>query len=432
MSADNKIVKIVKLINGDENLKDLMRYNLMTHDIEFIKKTPWQSNGLLKSVDLTELKYYLARVHDREFPTYTVEEGTLICARQNLYNPLLDWLKSLKWDGIKRLDGWLCDLAGVKENCYIRDVSRKILCGAVKRIFEPGCKFDYMPILEGEQGTGKSTLLSILGGKWYLDTHLSTSENKKEIVDAMRTAWIVEISDLAGFRKHDIEYLKSFLSDESDRVRLPYARRAEDYPRQCVFIGTHNPSGDNEYLRDDTGNRRFWPVECSQINLQHAKECRDQLFAEAVIKYKEGETLYIDNKESLHILDSMHKTREVDTPLNSIIGKYLYGKNMVSNQEIIERAFALNPGKMTYLELRSKCTAIGIFMRRIKWIKGENKKRGWYFKPGYEYSEVEEMKVYPEDAEPISKKDTSMVLTQNILTVLKQDIPIQSNIVWEE
>jgi len=387
--SENKLLKIVKLINSDSNLVDMLRYNSMTRDIEFTKKTIWGSDKILNTTDLIELKYYLAYTHDREFPINIVDEGTLIIARRNSYNPLLDWLKSLEWDKCLRLDTWLIELVGAKDNIYIREVSRKTLCGAVKRIFEPGCKFDYMLILEGAQGTGKSTLLSVLGDKWYLDTHLSTSEQKKEIVDAMRTAWIVEISDLAGFRKSDIEYLKSFLSDQSDRVRMPYARKADDYPRQCIFIGTHNPSGDNEYLKDDTGNRRFWPVECQNIDIHKARQWREQIFAEAVVKYREGEILYLENPDSLQILDDMHKSREIATPLDGMILEYIKHKEMIYNQEIIEKVFNLNTGKLTFLELRSKCTAIGIIMKRIGWIKGENQKRGWYFKPGYEHLEVE-------------------------------------------
>lgn len=396
--SQNKIVKIFDYLVSNQELNGLFRLNSMTKDIEFLKPAPWGAIGNLTDNDLIQLKYYLARIYDKEFNKQAIEEAVIVEASQRKYNPLVEYLKSVKWDGVERIDQWLIHICGTKDNIYMRDVGKIILCAAARRAFEPGCKFDYMPILEGPQGARKSTLVDILGGNWYLDTHLSTSENKKDIVDAMRTAWIIEISDLAGFRKNDVEYLKNFLSDRSDRVRMPYARRSEDYPRQCIFIGTHNPSGDNDYFKDDTGNRRFWPIECGKINIDLLIQDRDQLFAEAVIKQK-NEFLYLRNEESLKILDELHKDRQVETPLNRMIDDYIKNLDMISNIEIIEKIFTLIVGKLTYSELRSKCTVIGIHMRKIGWVKGKNEKTGWYFRPGNEYREVKPVRIEQMDWE---------------------------------
>jgi len=384
----SKILEITDLLRKDKNLVDLFTYNSMTKDVEFRKKPPWVADKKLNENDLIQLKYYLAYTHNAEYSKQLLEEGVVVIAQERPYHPLLNYLDKLKWDGAERLDYWLIKICGAVDNVYTREAGRKTICGAIKRAYEPGCKFDYMLLLEGEQGIGKSTLINILAGQWYLDTSLNTNEDKKEIVDQMRTAWIIEISDLAGFRKSDVEHLKHFLSDQSDRVRMPYAHRAEDFPRQCIFIGTHNPSGNNEYFKDDTGNRRFWPVECTRIDLGLMREWRDQLFAEAIVRYKAGEEIYISNKESLAVLSDLHESREVVTPLNEMIDEYIVDKNFVNAREVIRLVFGLDPGRMTFTELRSKCTVIGIYMKKLRWVHGKNKKRGWYFRPGHEYDDI--------------------------------------------
>ena len=166
MSNEPKIVKLVKTMLVDGNLDGLLQYNQMTRDIEFTRQSEWRSFGVLSGTDLIELKYYIAYTHGDEYSINIVDEAALVVAKRKAYNPLRDWLDSLKWDGVLRLDTWLCDLAGAHDNIYTRDVGSKVLVASVKRIFEPGCKFDYMTILEGEQGSGKSTLINILGGKW--------------------------------------------------------------------------------------------------------------------------------------------------------------------------------------------------------------------------------------------------------------------------
>lgn len=392
-----KIIELCNILDKDQSLVELFRFNLMTKDIEFTRESSWGGNCVLNDRDLIHLKHYIAYTRDKEFNKNIIDEAVLINAMNKKYHPLKDYLNRLEWDRKERVDTWLIDVCGADDNEYVRDVSKIFLCAAIKRVFIPGCKFDYMPILEGGQGIGKSTMIDILGGEWYLDTHLSGSEDKKDIVDAMRTAWIIEIGDMAGFRKSDVEYLKTFISDKSDRVRLPYAKRSEDFPRQCVFIGTHNPSGDNDYFKDDTGNRRFWPIECKNINLDLLKENRNQLFAEAMFKYKEQD-LFIKNKKSLEILDSMHKSRQIETPLNGMIDDYIKVLNFVKNKEIIEKVFQLQVGKLTFNELRNKCIIIGIHMKKIGWIRGQNEKRGIYFRPGYEHEQIENKIVDWEEA----------------------------------
>lgn len=382
MAKKSKITlnQLVKLIEKEPVLDGLFVYNLFSKNIEFTRPAIWgNDSSFVVDNDLIEFKNYLEEVHKNETDMKTIEEALVVVARKRKYHPIKRYLESLIWDGVARIDRWLIELCGCEENIYVKDVSKKFICAAIRRIYEPGCKFDYMMIMEGGQGIGKTTFFNTLGGEWYLDTQLNTSESKKDIIDIMRTAWIIEIADLAGFRKHEHDSLRAFVSRRIDRVRLSYARRSDDFPRQCVFVGTHNPSGDNEYLKDDTGNRRYWPVVANKIDLVKTKEWRDQLWAEAMVKYKD-EILFIDNKESLDILNNVHKDREPATPYEQIIEDYAIARDRINNKEIIEHVFNKKINDLSYSELRSRQTIIGVWMKKNHWIKGQNDKRGWYFR----------------------------------------------------
>ena len=383
-----KLKTIKKLCVKNKNLHMIFFYNLFSKKIEIKGDCPWGGQGDITDADLIQMKYYLSTVHDKEYPVQIIHEALLIVAMEQKYHPIKDYLLLLKWDRVSRIRDWMVEICGVSRNRYIEDISEIVLCAAVKRIFDPGCQFDYMTILEGVQGIGKTTFLKILGGKWYINAHLSSKESKKDLVDLMRKAWIIEISELSGFKKAAIEDIRNFISCSNDMVRMPYARNTEEFPRHNIFIGTHNPSGDNQYLRDDTGNRRFWPVECVDIDIEKAHKWRDQLWAEAFCKYKETE-MFITNKESLCILQNYHSDREPHNPWDDMIEEYIIGKQAVFNKTILKDVFHLDIGKLSYLEMQSKTTAIGKKMRKKGWIKGQNKKRGWYFEPGFEHLDVE-------------------------------------------
>jgi len=385
-----KLKTIKKLCVKNENLHTLFYFNLFSKKIEIIGDCPWGGQGDITDMDLIQMKYYISVIDNKEYPINIIHEALLIQAMEQKYHPIKDYLNSLEWDRVTRIRDWLVEICGAERSMYIEDISEIMLCAAVARIFNPGCKFDYMGILEGGQGIGKTTLLQILGGKWYINAHISSSESKKDLVDLMRKAWIIEISELSGFKKAAIEDIKNFISNDTDRVRMPYARNSEDFPRHNIFIGTHNPSGDNQYLKDDTGNRRFWPVDCDKVNIEKAKEWKDQLWAEAIVKYNSGIDLYLTNNESLDMLKNYHGDRELYNPWDCMLDEYIINKDCVFNKTILRDVFHLDVGKMSYLEMQSKSTAIGKYMKKEGWVRGKNKKRGWYFKPGYEHIEVQE------------------------------------------
>ncbi|MEI3231034.1 MAG: VapE domain-containing protein [Gordonibacter pamelaeae] len=175
------------------------------------------------------------------------------------YDPWASTWPRCPWDGVPRAEALLVNLSGAEDCAYVRAVTRKTLCGAVRRALHPGCKFDYMLILEGAQGLGKSSLLAALAGEWFADAlSLEDIAHAKVAAEKLQGAWIVEVAELDGMAKASIERLKSFLTTSVDNYRAAYARRAGRYRRRCVIVGTVNNL--DGYLRDATGNRRFWPV----------------------------------------------------------------------------------------------------------------------------------------------------------------------------
>jgi predicted P-loop ATPase len=215
---------------------------------------------------------------------YTVVQDN---ARLNSFHSVRDYLDNLKWDGVERIDKWLTTYGEAQSSEYADAVGALMLVAAVHRIRKPGCKFDEMMVLENEeQGTNKSSALAIMAvqEEWFSDD-LPLNLEGKRIIESLQGRWIVEAAELSGMKRADIEHLKAFLSRQWDRARLAYARLPSEVPRQSIIVGTTNSS---EYLRDLTGNRRFWPLRVGRFNLEALKRDRDQLWAEAAAREATG------------------------------------------------------------------------------------------------------------------------------------------------
>jgi hypothetical protein len=210
-------------------------------------------------------------------------------ARRNSYHPVKNYLASLKWDGEPRVDEWLITYCGAKATPYVRAVGALTLIAAVRRIREPGCKFDEMLILESQQGTEKSMLLELLAAnsEWFTDD-LPLNSDTKVVIERLRGRWIVEAAELSGMRKADVEHLKSFLSRQKDCARPAFGRKPTELLRQCIIVGTTNHK---EYLKDQTGNRRYWPVAVGELKTAVLRSDRDQLWAEAAEREAAGESI---------------------------------------------------------------------------------------------------------------------------------------------
>ena len=219
------------------------------------------------------------------------------CVDDRSYHPIKDYFSTLpQWDKIPRIETLLIDYLGAADNPYVRAVTRKMLCGAVARIFHPGVKFDNMLVLNGPQGIGKSTLIARLAMDWFSDSlTLSDMNDGKTAPEKLQGYWIHEIGEMAGMKKADLEKVKSFISRQDDKYRAAFGRRVTSHPRQCVFFGTTN--AENGFLRDVTGNRRFWPVTTPGTGVKHPWELTqddvDQIWAEAIVYVNDGEKLYL-------------------------------------------------------------------------------------------------------------------------------------------
>ena len=239
-----------------------------------------------------------------------LDNALMIVSAQNRINDVKQYLQGLKWDGTKRLDTLLSEYLGAEDTAYTRAVMRKSLCAAVGRAVAGGIKYDYMPIFTGPQGIGKSTFLHILGKEWFSDS-LTTFEGK-EAAELIQGTWINEIGELSAFTKQETQVIKQFLSKTDDIYRAAYGRRTDKYPRRCVFFGTSN---DGEFLKDVTGNRRFWPVD---VGVHPAKKSVwnqlpsevDQIWAEAYLYWAMGEPLYLPKEIEEMAKDQQDRHRE--------------------------------------------------------------------------------------------------------------------------
>jgi hypothetical protein len=246
----------------------------------------------LENITLKVRQAVLERFGFDPSANFTFDALRLRCL-DHIFDPVRDYLDGLRWDGVKRLDKWLVVYCGARDTPLNRAIGRKMLVAAVRRVREPGCKFDYIVVLEGEQGVGKSTLLRFLAGDENFSDNEILGLNKKEQQEAIQGVWIYEVAELEGLVKSEVTKVKLFASKTVDGARPAYGRTRVDRPRRCIFVATTN---EDTYLRDTTGNRRFWPVAVNVIDLDGVKRDRDQLWAEAATVEASGEALVIPQR----------------------------------------------------------------------------------------------------------------------------------------
>lgn len=288
---------------------------------------PWSDSrehairGLIETPD--NQGGYSMKVSDRDLVS-----AIDIIASKRQFHPVQEYIKSATWDGVSRIETLFTDFLGCDDTPYHRAASRMTLLAAVTRIFEPGHKFDYAPIIEGAQGKGKSTFISILAHNWFSELSPEFSDDKK-MVESMKGSWIIEIGELSGFTRHDVDLIKAFISRTEDKVRMAYARNVGQFPRQCIFIGSTN---NRRYLRDETGARRFWPIECKldgQIDNARLKATVDQFWAEAYFVYQQMRAeqpdgwlpLYLADREALEEAEVLQESRRVETADDATLGQ---------------------------------------------------------------------------------------------------------------
>ncbi|SDI69923.1 virulence-associated E family protein [Lutimaribacter saemankumensis] len=246
----------------------------------------------IQDLDVTQAQVWFHHNGFSKASIRAVADALEAVAFENRVDPLKDWLLGLTWDGQPRLSAWLTIYLGVEESEYSAEVGKRWAISAVARVFEPGCKADCCLILEGRQGGGKSSALRVLAGAEYFADALPDLAHKDAKL-SLRGKWIFELSELAALNRSSLETAKAFISRREEKYRRPYGRKDVTEPRRCVFAGTTN---EDSYLRDTTGNRRFWPVRVGPINIDALSRDREQLWAEAVHAYRAGERWWLDTK----------------------------------------------------------------------------------------------------------------------------------------
>lgn len=290
------MANIAAIVSHDENLKSIV-YNEFKGCIDVIGPLPWkQVKPGFNDSDVANAKLYFERVYGIWSPTKFKDALLAVVAAERIYHPIKDYFAGLTWDGVPRLDSLLIDYCGAEDNPYTRAVTRKTLCAAVARVYEPGRKFDSILVLSGPQGIGKSTFFAKLGGAWYSDSLAISDMKDKTAAEKLQGYWILELGELAGIKKVDVETVKSFVTRVDDKYRQAYGMVVESHPRSCIIVGTTN--SESGFLRDITGNRRFWPVQVSEHGSHHPWDLEDidQVWAEAIQAYKDGESLFLSGE----------------------------------------------------------------------------------------------------------------------------------------
>jgi predicted P-loop ATPase len=349
---------------------------------------PFTEGQALEEEDAARMVASLERKYQMAISTAMAHEALEVAAHANAFHPVRDYLNSLVWDSEERIagkngPGLFTTYAGVANSAYVRCVGRWFMIGAVARVSSPGCKLDTMAILEGPQGKLKSTFLNVLfGDAWFSDT-ISELGSKDSYQD-LRGKWCIEMGELDALSRAEASTTKKFLAKKRDNYRPSYGRRNRDVPRQTLFTGSVNL---DEYLKDFTGNRRFHPVRCDGvIDIEALRRDRDQLWAEAVQLYKDGERWWPTSEETKLCEEEQEDRRQRD-PWEAAIANALKGANETSTQHILSNVFAITADQ----QHRGHETRIGQVMKALGWTKHrrrvEDGAREWfYIRPEHEPS----------------------------------------------
>lgn len=325
---ENSANNLNVIFQYDLFLKNAFKLNTFDNKRYIVKSLPWRKIDEaepLRDVDYSGVRNYIECIYGI-VSSQKVDDALALELEKKKFHPVIEYIKSLQWDQTPRIDTLLIDYFGAEDNAYTRAAIRKILCAAVTRVFHPGAKFDTALILVGPQATYKSTFVKKLGRNWFSDTF--TTVQGKESFEQIQGAWLIEIAELSGLKKAEVETIKHYISKCEDSFRPAYGRTVETYKRQCVFFGTTNSK---DFLRDPTGNRRFLPVDVrpefatKNVAEELTNEEIDQIWAEAYELYKQGEPLYMTGEEDMLAKIEQHKHSEQDER-KGIIEEYLNAK----------------------------------------------------------------------------------------------------------
>ena len=371
----------VELILGnDERWAGVIAFSAFSSKIVKLRTPPYGGGtGDWGDIDDIRVMKWLAQQYNLRVKASSVIEAVSVVAHDHAFHPVRNYLNKLEWDRVPRLDTWLNTVMGVAQSGYSAKVGKRWMISAVARVMRPGCKADSVMILEGGQGEGKSTTMSILGGDWFMDTPFALGD--KDGFQAIRGKWIIELGELDSFNKAESTKAKQFFSASTDTYRESYGRRTNDVPRQCVFVGTTNQ---DEYLKDATGNRRYWPVACTKVDLEQLREIRDQLWAEAMFCYEAGEIWWVNRDETAMFSEAQDERFVVDEwegPILNWLEESQIGET-TSGSEVLASALKLDFGHWG----KPEQMRVGAIMHRLGWRRvrlpalAKSGQRPWAYK----------------------------------------------------
>ena len=388
-------------LREDTKLRELVRYNEFSNKIDKCHVPPWggKAGEWKETLDDIRLAEYLAARHGLIVANpVTIEQAVLMSAHDNTYNPVRDDFEAATWDGVERRKHWMIDCLGAADTDYVRLASEYFLLSMVARVFEPGCQMDYMLVLQGPQGAGKTSALNILGGHYYGAGSFRIGD--KESMQALQGRLIFNFNELDALSRSEATAIKGFITERTDRFRPPYAKGFQAFPRNCVLTGDTNQG---EFLRDATGDRRFWVVHCSEVETQRLSEMRAQLMAEAVHYYKEGARRYpTKDEESRLFFPEQEKWKFVDV-WHDALARYVnsdelaegydgsmsdtgtlmsnHQREFFSTHELLVKALHIDIGKVDRAGSMQKGVANAMkmlgFQGNVKWAKGRVRPRGY-------------------------------------------------------
>jgi predicted P-loop ATPase len=356
---------MIALRNAKE-LCDILAYDEMLCAAALTGVPPGSNNPYIMrpvtDIDVSQIQEWMQHAGLRKIGKDVVHQACDQRAHERAFHPVRGYLANIGWDGQPRVDDWLTRYVGVERTAYSSGIGRMFLVSMIARVYEPGCKADYMMILEGPQGVYKSTVCQILGGNYFSDNLPEVTTSGKDIQQHLAGKWLIEIAEMSAMSKAESAALKAFITRPVERYRPSYGRKEVIQPRQCVFIGTTNKSA---YLRDETGARRFWPVKVGQIDTDALKRDRDQLLAEALVLYRAGAQWWPDGQfEREHIQREQEARFEADAWEESI-AKYLASVDKTTVSMVAWHGVGLETPKIGTADQRRIAAA----MERLGWVR---------------------------------------------------------------
>jgi predicted P-loop ATPase len=357
---------VVRAIEADPTIRGHIWYDEFLDSIV----TDWQGpQRKWKDADDVKLALYMQRhVGLTKIGVQTCHDAALVAAFHDTRNECRDFLSGLQWDGVPRVGALMPEGFGADDNPYTEAVGRCWMISMVARVFSPGCKVDTVPVLEGSQGAGKSSGLAILGGKWFVEGHESVMT--KDFFGVLQGHMLVEISEMHSFSRAEVERIKGIISCQVDRYRKAYGRNTEDHPRQTVLVCTTNR---DDWQKDDTGARRFWPVRCGKVDHDWLRRNREQLFAEAVRLYLDGVSWWdVPNDRQQ---EEVEARRDVDA-WEPVIQQWLEGKYRVHMTDLLDQCLKIEIGRQDQMVQKR----VARILRVLNWKRGAVRDGGAVYK----------------------------------------------------